>query len=303
MTGDVDELLPDALIQLAAFKGNTRAVFLDRQEARGPIDQQIEDAVLFVKRHINLGSRIAGVYREDYYELPMDSVREMIFNAVCHRSYLSPGSIQVAIYDDRLEVTSPGRISPNLTMEQLMEGNSRVRNVAIGAAFQYMHIIEKWGSGIPRVFQEVQAYGLGNPELRDFGSSFRISVFRKPFVTDSFGVVNPLQNGEVNEIADTNETNGDTNETNCETNDTKLETNDTIRVSSNIALTPNEQVVLVLLQAKPHVTQKVLSTETGLSISTVKRVISELQKKHIIRRKGNNRNGVWEILVSGTGKE
>ena len=43
---------------------------------------------------------------------------------------------------------------------------------------------------------------------------------------------------------------------------------------------------------------KVLSAETGLSISTVKRVISELQKKHIIRRKGNNRNGVWEILVS-----
>ena len=86
-----------------------------------------------------------GVYWEGYYDLPMDSVQEMISNAVGHRSYLSPGSIQVAIYADRLEVTSPGRISPDLTMEQLMEGNSRVRNVAIGAAFQYMHIIEKWG--------------------------------------------------------------------------------------------------------------------------------------------------------------
>ena len=170
-----------------------------------------------------------------------------------------------------------------------MEGNSRVRNVAIGAAFQYMHIIEKWGSGIPRVFQEVRSYGLGTPELKDFGTSFRISVFRKPFVTDSFGVVNPLHNSEVNEIADTNEI--------------KLEIDDTIQLFSNITLTQNEQVVLFLLQAKLHVTQKVLSAETGLSISTVKRVISELQKKHIIRRKGNNRNGVWEILVSGTGKE
>lgn len=177
-----------------------------------------------------------------------------------------------------------------------MEGNSRVRNVAIGAAFQYMHIIEKWGSGIPRVFQEVRSYGLGSPELKDFGTSFRISVFRKPFVTDSFGVVNPLHNSEVNEIADTNETNRDTNEI-------KLEIDDTIQLFSNITLTQNEQVVLLLLQAKLHVTQKVLSAETGLSISTVKRVISELQKKHIIRRKGNNRNGVWEILVSGTGKE
>ena len=116
LTGDIDTLFPDAFIQMAVFKGNTRAVFLDRKEAKGPIDQQIEDAMVFVKKHINLGSRIADVYREDIYELPMDSVRELISNAVCHRSYLSPGSIQVAIYDDRLEVTSPGRLSPDLTL-------------------------------------------------------------------------------------------------------------------------------------------------------------------------------------------
>ena len=80
--GDIDELLPDAFIQLAAFKGKTRAVFLDRQETRGPIDQQIEDAMVFGKKHINLGFRIADVYREELYELPMDSVRELISNAV-----------------------------------------------------------------------------------------------------------------------------------------------------------------------------------------------------------------------------
>ena len=134
LTGDIDTLFPDAFIQMAVFKGNTRAVFLDRKEAKGPIDQQIEDAMVFVKKHINLGSRIADVYREDIYELPMDSVRELISNAVCHRSYLSPGSIQVAIYDDRLEVTSPGRLSPDLIIDHLIEGNSRVCNIAIGAA-------------------------------------------------------------------------------------------------------------------------------------------------------------------------
>ena len=123
-----EELFPDAIIQMAVFKGNTRAIFLDRKEATGPIDEQIEEAMLFVKRNIRLGSRIAGVYREDFYELPIDSIREMISNAVCHRSYISPGSIQVAIYDDRLEVTSPGRISPDLTMEQMKAGNSRVRS-------------------------------------------------------------------------------------------------------------------------------------------------------------------------------
>ena len=189
LTGDIDTLFPDAFIQMAVFKGNTRAVFLDRKEAKGPIDQQIEDAMVFVKKHINLGSRIADVYREDIYELPMDSVRELISNAVCHRSYLSPGSIQIAIYDDRLEVTSPGRLSPDLTIDQLIEGNSRVRNIAIGAAFQYMHIIEKWGTGIPRIYQDAKEYGLQEPELKDFGTSFRISIYRKEAETDVFGVI------------------------------------------------------------------------------------------------------------------
>ena len=196
LTGDTEELLPDAFIQMAAFKGTSRAVFLDKQGAQGPIDQQIEEALLFVKRHINLGSRIEGVYREDIYELPIDSIREMISNAVCHRSYLSPGSIQVAIYDDRLEVTLPGRLSPDLTLEQLIAGNSRVKNVAIGAAFQYMHVIEKWGTGIPRIYEDAEAYGLGAPEIKDFGTSFRITLHRRPFETDPFGVKKPAVEGQ-----------------------------------------------------------------------------------------------------------
>jgi predicted HTH transcriptional regulator len=191
LTGDFEDLIPDAYIQLAAFKGNTRSIFLDKQDAKGPIDMQIEEAMIFVKKHINLGSRIDGKYREDFYELPIDSIREMISNAVCHRSYLSPGTIQVAIYDDRLEVTSPRRLSSDLTIEQIIAGNSRIQNSAIGAAFFYMHIIEKWGSGIPRIFEDSKQYGLGVPEIKDFGSSFRISIRRKAFTTDPLGVLDP----------------------------------------------------------------------------------------------------------------
>lgn len=196
LTGDFDNLMPEAYIQLAAFKGKTRAVFLDKQDAKGPIDMQIEDAMIFVKKHINLGSRIDGKYREDFYELPIDSIREMISNAVCHRSYLSPGTIQVAIYDDRLEVTSPGRLSPDLSIEQIIACNSRIQNSAIGAAFFYMHIIEKWGSGIPRIFSDSRLYGLGEPEIKDFGSSLRISIRRKAFTTDPLGVVDPSLTGK-----------------------------------------------------------------------------------------------------------
>ena len=287
LTGDIDTLFPDAFIQMAVFKGNTRAVFLDRKEAKGPIDQQIEDAMVFVKKHINLGSRIADVYREDIYELPMDSIRELISNAVCHRSYLSPGSIQVAIYDDRLEVTSPGRLSPDLTISHLIEGNSRVRNIAIGAAFQYMHIIERWGSGIPRVFEDARMYGLGDPEIKDFGTSFRISLHRKPFETDPFGVVNPSARTieSQNSVSKRNESQSETQ--NDTQNDTQSESqNDTQKRD------PLAKNIIAAMKANPQATRADIAKQAGVSLATIARKLKEM---NCIRYVGSSKKGHWEV--------
>ena len=273
---DPEELFPDAIIQMAVFKGDNRAVFLDRKTATGPIDQQIEEAMLFVMRNIRMGSRIAGLHREDIYELPIDSIREMISNAVCHRSYISRGSIQVAIYDDRLEVTSPGRISPDLTIEQMIKGNSRVRNVAIGAAFQYMHIIEKWGTGIPRIYQDAKEYGLLDPELKDFGTSFRISIYRKVAETDVFGVIRPeINTTGVSENTTNNATDG----------------------ATNIKLSKKELTLLRYISSHPTATQKESAEATGITIGTVKRLFPSLQKKAALKRNGNHKDGFWDVLI------
>lgn len=122
---------------------------------------------------------IKGMYRQDVYELPTDSIRELIANAVAHRSYLEPGNIQVALYDDRLEITSPGMLLNNVTIEKMIEGYSRPRNPAIARAFAYMKIIEKWGTGIPRLFAACEEYGLPKPELIDFDGDFRVNMYRK----------------------------------------------------------------------------------------------------------------------------
>lgn len=90
------------------------------------------------------------------YELPVDGIRELIANAVAHRSYLEPGNIQVALYDDRLEITSPGMLLNNVSIRKIMEGYSKLRNPAIASAFAYMKIIEKWGTGIPRILGNVR---------------------------------------------------------------------------------------------------------------------------------------------------
>ena len=102
------------IIQCGFFKGKDRAYFVDRREFDGPIQNQVDVAYQYVLEKINMGMQIHGIYRQDVYELPTDSVRELIANAVAHRSYLEPGNIQVAIFDDRLEVTSPGMLLNNV---------------------------------------------------------------------------------------------------------------------------------------------------------------------------------------------
>ncbi|WP_278770392.1 ATP-binding protein [Eisenbergiella tayi] len=166
-------------VQCAVFKGTTRAVFVDRRQYDGPIYRQIDDAYDFVLRMIRLGAKIDGIVRQDVYEFPVGTVREMICNAVCHRSYLQPSNVQVALYDDRLEVTSPGMLSRDMTIERMKEGYSKIRNRGIASAFLYLKIIEGWGSGIPRMIEECKEYGLKEPELIDAGGDFRINLYRK----------------------------------------------------------------------------------------------------------------------------
>ena len=143
--------MPEASIQCGVFKGTNRAVFVDRKEYAGPIYEQIDEAYQFVLRNIRMGAEFGGLLRRDVYELPIDSIRELIANAVIHRSYLEPSRVQVALYDDRLEITSPGMLIGGFTIEDLKAGCCQARNRGIVNALTYMKIIEQWGSGIPRL--------------------------------------------------------------------------------------------------------------------------------------------------------
>ncbi len=164
--------------QCGVFKGTTKEVFVDRREYSGPLWEQVEEAYQFVLRNIHLGATFAGVYRQDVYEIPPDAIRELIINAMVHRSYLDHGMIQVAIYDDRLEITSPGKLPMGQTIERMKEGYSKIRNEALAYAFSYMNLIEHWGSGIPRIIGKVKAAGLQEPEFIGGDVDLRINIYR-----------------------------------------------------------------------------------------------------------------------------
>ena len=86
--------------------------------------------------------------------------------------------IQVAVYDNRLEITSPGKLPMGQTMERMKVGYSKIRNEAIAHAFAYMNLIEHWGSGIPRIIDKVKAAGLREPEFIGGEVDLRINIYR-----------------------------------------------------------------------------------------------------------------------------
>ena len=181
--------------QCAVFKGTDRAVFLDKREFTGPIYTQIEEAVDFVLRNIRLGATIDGLVRREKHELPPEAIREMIINAHCHRNLLDESCIQVAVYDDRLEVTSPGGLYNGLTYEEVMNGHSKIRNKGIANIFSQMGLVEAWGSGIKRILNAAEEYGLPEPKFQEFDNMFRVELFR-----NSFPMINEKENiGEASE--------------------------------------------------------------------------------------------------------
>ena len=262
------------VIQCGVFKGTTRAYFVDRREFGGSIQEQMEAAYQYVLEKINLGMRIKGMYRQDVYELPTDSIRELIANAVAHRSYLEPGNIQVALFDDRLEVTSPGMLLNNVTIAKMMKGYSRPRNPAIARAFAYMKIIERWGTGIPRLFQACEEYGLPKPELIDFDGDFRVNMYRR--VEGEFGL-----NGT--DIQASQNTTQDTTQASQST--------------TQVIISDKERMILSLLKHNSHMSQKEMAEALEWKTDRVKYYTNRMKKKNMIKRVGSSQKGYWEILI------
>ena len=258
-------------IQCAVFKGKDRAYFVDRREFDGSIQEKVESAFQYVLEKINLGMKIQGVYRQDVYELPTDSVRELIANAVAHRSYLEPGNIQVALFDDRLEVTSPGMLLNNVTISKMMEGYSKPRNPALARAFAYMKIIEKWGTGIPRIFRECEEYGLPEPKLIDFDGDFRVNMYRR------------IENEPAPDDRVTDKVNDRVND----------KVND--RVNDKVNNKEPEKAVLSLLMENPEYTVTQLADMLNVSRKTIANKMKVLKERNIIERVGSSRKGYWKI--------
>ena len=301
-------IIPFAKVQCALFKGTERVIFLDKREFDGPLYEQIEEAYQFVLKHIYLGAEIKGLIRTEAYELPVEAIREAIVNAVTHRNYLDKACIQVAVYDDRVEITSPGMLYGGLTIEQIKEGGSKIRNRCIAEVFSRMRIIESWGTGIKRMIASCREYGVEEPEILELGDSIRVNLYRPSYkkVHQNEAV---HQNNEVHQ----NETVHQTEKVPSNKEFHQIEAIPQTEVVSTIrevcqteidvhnkALerkedTATQQKIIAWIQKNPQVTQAKLAEKLGISIRAVKKSMKGLQERGTLERIGSARSGFWQI--------
>ncbi len=171
---------PYAKIECARFKGTDKQVFLDQVTIDEPIFETVEPCMAFIKKNIALGATIGEIYREDRWEYPLEAIREALINAVIHRDYSILGSdIKVAIYDDMLEITSPGPLPDLLSFEDLGTGRSEIRNRVLAPIFKDLKLIEAWGSGIQKMKTELKNYPEIELILQEVGHAFQVQFVKK----------------------------------------------------------------------------------------------------------------------------
>lgn len=165
---------PNAQVKCARFAGADSVDFLDEKTFEGPIISQLFDALAFVRRNTREQLRITGdPQHERIPEYPEEAIREAITNAVVHRDYASTATVQIRIYDDRLEVWNPGLLPDALTIADLYRKHtSHPRNSRLVLLFNRAHLIEHYGTGTLRIVSSCLAAGMPRPEFSQESGMF-----------------------------------------------------------------------------------------------------------------------------------
>jgi ATP-dependent DNA helicase RecG len=263
---DVYGFLHQAQITLLAFKGTDRLHIYDRRDVRDDLLMQFNEAIAFLKKHLNVRSEIRGVEREDIYEIPLEVLREALVNALMHRDYSITGTqVSVEVYDNRVEITNPGGLPKGLTIRDLGKVSIR-RNELIADLFFRLRKVERIGLGIRKMKQSMVAAGLPEPTFEPDGF-FRAIFHRSPEFALKEGRPRIEAGGKEGAVKTIQKTTQKT-----------------------------AQKITALLQENPGITRQELATSLGITDSGIKYHLKKLQEQGVLRRVGPDKGGHWEVL-------
>ena len=139
-------------VKVAVFADNQNTIFRDRKEFTGSVLSQLEETFNYLQLCNKNHSVIDGLVRRDYWDYPIDAVREALLNSLIHRDYGFSGSIIINVNDKQMEFISIGGLLPGISTEDIRNGISQLRNENLARVFQRLSFIETYGTGIRRIF-------------------------------------------------------------------------------------------------------------------------------------------------------
>lgn len=260
-------IVPQFVVKAIRYPGNDihASEYIDTEDFAGPLPRIFEGAMAFIQRNLHKIQAGRGVNFPGRPEIPESVFEELLVNALVHRDYLVSAPIRLFVFDDRIEIISPGHLPNNLTVEKIRAGNSNIRNpILVSYAAKGLLPYHGLGSGIKRALT-----GWPNIDfVDDVDGALFTSVIHRALPIEPRGKAG-REYGSMAEKCLSGQ-------------------NDLLRDPLND--------LLKILRAEPAMDYSALASHLSLSESTIKRYIQQLKRQGIIRRIGSRKAGYWEVL-------
>lgn len=245
--------------------------YIDTEDFAGPLPKMFDDALAFIMRNLHKVQAGRGVNAPGLPEIPVSVFEELLVNALVHRDYLVSAPIRIFIFDNRIEIVSPGHLPNNLTVEKIKAGNSNIRNpILISYVAKGLLPYHGLGSGIKRALTDWPDIDLKDDHE---GCLFTAIVRRKSLEDGS--VLPKTAFGSPNGSLESSLENGKSSP------ESSLETGARI---------------LHLMRMTPTITTEAIGEAIGISKRAVVKQIANLRGNNKVRRVGSTKRGQWEVL-------
>lgn len=238
---------------------------------------QMADKVVDILRTKYLVSpvRFEGMQRFENLEIPIEALREIIYNAIAHKNYMGP-AIQMHVYDDRIEIWNDGTLPEGYTADTIYANHpSRPRNPKIAGAMFKAGFIDTWGRGYNKIYSGFQKNGLPIPTVSDHFGGVQIVIERTLFKRLNKNVVHNVVSDVVNDVV-----------------------NDVVSDGRTIAQRKKVEryrTIAELIKENPFITAAQLSEKLTVVHRTIQRDLADMQKSGVLVREGDKNGGRWII--------
>ena len=281
---------PTCMVKAVSFFGNelSGTQYRDTKEILGNMPQVYEKSMAFLKSNLhNIQEEGASFNTLGKLEIPESVLEEVLQNALIHRDLLRPAPIRIFIFDNRVEIISPGALAGGLTEEDIRNGKTYQRNPFMATfatnALHYRGI----GSGIVRILAECPNMVFQNDSV---GNEFKVTLYR--------GVLDTIQKDESTiqkgalTIQKAEITTQKTEITTQKEDSTIQKTSSTIQKDAYFS----EGKVLKFFSEHPQATiDEAVDAIEDLSLGGVKFIIAKLQQKGLLKRVGGRKHGEWVV--------